>query len=81
MGPGSRGRRGADWRGGEVFPGSDGAAASAPLFTPSPRSSRFLFHPRDRERRRRHDYYGAGAGKGAALSPVTLNARSCGTWR
>ncbi|KRY81077.1 hypothetical protein T4D_5975 [Trichinella pseudospiralis] len=21
------------------------------------------------------------AGKGAALSPVTLNARSCGTWR
>lgn len=41
------------------FPGSDGAA-SAPLFAPSPRSSRFLFHPRDHERCRRHAYYGAG---------------------
>lgn len=41
------------------FPGSDGAA-SAPLFAPSPRSSRFLFHPRDHERCSRHAYYGAG---------------------
>lgn len=72
VGPGSRGRRGADWRGGEVFPGSDGAAASAPLFTPSPRSSRFLFHPRDRERRRRHDYYGAGRRSPESARPVRL---------
>jgi hypothetical protein len=57
---------------GGVFPGSDGAAASAPLFAPSPRSSRFLFHPRDRECRRRHDYYGAGRRSPESARPVRL---------
>lgn len=49
-----------------------GGAASAPLLAPSPRSSRFLFHPRDRERRRRHAYYGAGRRSPASARPVRL---------